>query len=413
MSAKVGDESGRLAGRSLEELREEYRYWLFDDYLPFLDRHVVDHELGGFMCAADRDGTQVNSNKRTWYEGRGIWVASFLHNKVGADEHQVEIARKSVEFIGRHDPTGPELLPVGYTREGAPLKDEPDPIFYGDMFVANGLQEFSEAVDEPRYWEMAKAIVRKCLDIYDNRPDYGSQPATDGLPPLERPRMLGHWFVLLRCTTQMLEKRDDADLLAINDRCIEAVMEHHLNPEHGLVAEYTNHDLSRIDNDWGQKVTGHAPETMWMVLFEALRRGDRELFDRAAAVFRRHLEVMWDDVYGGLLASLEHVERNEWRTQKHLWLQEEALIGTLCVAEHTGAEWAKEWFARMYDYVLETFPLKEHGYPLWILTADREVTFEEHTSRVGNFHHPRHLMVNLLALDRMIARKGELSGHFG
>lgn len=412
MDTKATDAEGRLAGRSLKDLREEYRYWLFDDYLPFIDRHVIDHEHGGFMCAADRDGTQVNTDKRTWYEGRGIWVASFLHNQVEADPRQVTIARKSVDFILRHNPTGPDLMPVGYTREGVPLQDRPDPIFYGDMFVANGLQEFGEAVDEPRYWDMAKAIVLKCVDIYDNRPGYGSQPATGDLPALERPRMIGHWFVLLRCTTQMLEKRDDPQLQAINDRCIEAVMTHHLHPGHKLIAEYTHHDLSRIDNDWGQQVTGHAPETMWMVMFEALRRRDRALFDRAAASLRRHVEVMWDDVYGGMLAGLDHVDRNEWRTDKLLWLQEEVLIGTLCVVEHTGAEWAKTWFARMYDYVLGNFPLARHGYPLWILSADRNVTFTKHASRVGNFHHPRHLMLNLLALDRMIARQGALSGHF-
>ena len=232
------------------------------------------------------------------------------------------------------------------------------------------------------------------------------------MPTLERPRMLGHWFVLLRCTTQMLEKRDDPELRSINDRCIEVVLTHHRHPGHGLIAEYTHHDLSPIDNDWGQKVTGHAPETMWMVMFEALRRRDRDLFDRAAESLRRHVEVMWDDVYGGMLPGLEHVERNEWRTDKLLWLQEEVLIGTLCVIEHTGAEWAKTWFARMYDYVLGNFPLAPHGYPLWILSADRKVTFTRHTSRVGNFHHPRHLMLNLLALDRMIARQGALSGHF-
>ena len=34
----------RLAGHSLRELRDLYRHDLFDDYLPFVDRHVFDHE---------------------------------------------------------------------------------------------------------------------------------------------------------------------------------------------------------------------------------------------------------------------------------------------------------------------------------------------------------------------------------
>ena len=92
--------------------------------------------------------------------------------------------------------------------------------------------------------------------------------------------------------------------------------------------------------------------------------------------------------------------------------QEEVLIGTLFLIEHTGDQWAKDMFAKMYDYVIDKYPLKQYGYPLWILGADRKVTFEEHYTRVGNFHHPRHLMLNILSLERMIEKGGEVSGVF-
>ena len=68
-------------------------------------------------------------------------VHSFLNNEVRSQPAYVEVARKSVEFILKHNPTGKELMPAVFTREGKPLKDEPDPIFYGDMFVANGFQD--------------------------------------------------------------------------------------------------------------------------------------------------------------------------------------------------------------------------------------------------------------------------------
>ena len=408
----VTDNNGRLAGKTLEELREECRYWLIDDYLPFLSKHVVDHEHGGFMCTTDRDGTNINTNKRTWYEGRGTWIASHFNNTIQNDAEQVEIARKSVEFIMKQNPMRSELMPSGYTREGKPLKNEPDSIFYGDMFVANGFQEYSEASGDPKYWDMAKQIVIKCLDIYDNREGYGTIPATGDQPEIDRPRMIGHWFMMLRCTTQMLEKRDDAELKAINDRAIDAIMNRHMNPEYELINEFTNHDFSRIESDMGQQVTGHSPETLWMVLAEAVRRKDNALFDRAAKSLKRHIEVLWDDVYGGMMGALTHVNRNEWNTSKSLWLQEEILIGTLIVIEHTGADWAKEWYTRMHTYIMDKFPLKKHGYPLWILYSDRKMTYDEHTTRVGNFHHPRQLMINMKALDRMIERGGKLSGHF-
>lgn len=398
---QMTDSTRSLAGYSLEELRELYRYDLFDDYMPFIYEHVVDHEYGGFMCNTDRDGRNITGNKRTWFEGRGIWVCSHLYNTLDPDPKHVAIARKSVEFMMKLKPAAGVLWPADISREGTPLGG-PDPIFYGDMFMANGLQEFSQASGEDKWCDLAKQIILQCLDIYDNRPDYGNLPAKDGVPEVVRPRLIGHWFVLLRATTQYLEKHEDPEMVAVNDRCIDAIMNYHYNPDYGLFDEHLNHDLSRIDNDYGQVVTGHGLETMWMVMFEAIRRGDKTLFNTAAERFKRSIEVFWDDVYGGMLAGLEHVDKNIWETSKSLWLQEEILIGTLSAYEHTGAQWAKDWFEKQYTYVRETYPLKSHGHALWQLYGDRKVTYLERATRVGNFHHPRHLMINIQALDRMI-----------
>jgi N-acylglucosamine 2-epimerase len=64
----------------------------------------------------------------------------------------------------------------------------------------------------------------------------------------------------------------------------------------------------------------------------------------------------------------------------------------------------------MYNYVHAEWPLSKHGYSLWDNGTDRKVTYVEHYNRVENYHHPRHLMLNLLALDRMIGRQGQPGG---
>jgi mannose/cellobiose epimerase-like protein (N-acyl-D-glucosamine 2-epimerase family) len=142
-----------------------------------------------------------------------------------------------------------------------------------------------------------------------------------------------------------------------------------------------------------------------MLLYEAERRKDQKLFDVVAERFKRHVKVAEDDVYGGVFRSLVNVNENIWKVDKVLWAQEEVLIGSLFILEQTGATWAKEMFEKQWKYVIDKYPLKQYGYPLWILSADRKVTFEEHYSRVGNFHHPRHLMLNILTLERLIEGK--------
>ncbi len=399
----------KLGGQTLDQLLEQYRYYLFDDFLPFMDKYVVDHKYGGFMCNTDRDGTNITQNKTTWYEGRGIWVYSFLYNRIKRNPEYLEIAGKSVEFILRNEPTGHSLWPESFSREGKPVSDPPDNI-YGDLFVANGLSEYSQASGEDKYWYQAKQILLKCLKIYDE-PDYGC--VVNYGPQAEHargPRVLGHWMVIIRLLTQMLEYKPDPELEKIADECIDAIMNYHFNPEFSLNNEVLNHDLSRHERPYSQFVyTGHAIETLWMLLYEAIRRKDTELFNLTAERFKRHVEVAWDDVYGGIFRSLENVNENIWKTDKVLWAQEEVLIGALFMIEHTGDQWAKDMFVKMYDYVIDKYPLKQYGYPIWILTADRKVTFEEHTDRVGNFHHPRHLMLNILSLERILERGGKVS----
>jgi mannose/cellobiose epimerase-like protein (N-acyl-D-glucosamine 2-epimerase family) len=144
-----------------------------------------------------------------------------------------------------------------------------------------------------------------------------------------------------------------------------------------------------------------------MMLYEAARLKNRKLFDTFAERFERHVEVATDRVYGGVFRSLDNVDQNVWKTDKVLWEQGEVLVGTAFLMEHTGSPWARETFGKMYRYVQDTYPMKKrYGFPLWIEAGDRKVTFHQHAARVENYHHPRHLMLVLLSLDRLIARGG-------
>ncbi|MDP2984659.1 MAG: AGE family epimerase/isomerase [Candidatus Latescibacter sp.] len=404
--------NGKLAGYTLEELRKLYRYDLFEDYIPFHDKYVVDHDLGGFMVTVDRDGAQISSDKGTWYLGRGIFTYSLLCNKVDNNPKNMEAARKAVEFTLARKPSGEAFWPATFSKDGKPIAP-PETRFYGDMFIAIGLAEFSKSPGNEKYWDIAKEIILKCVRVYD-RDDYPPETLGKGGPTVNAPRIQGHWMVLINTINTMLEKRYDPEMEALINRALDAEMNKHYNPAYQLNNEVLNHDLSRPDNDYNQYVvTGHSIETMWMVMYEALRRKDKKLFDTAAERFRRHVDVAWDHVYGGAYHTLTHVDNNIWVVGKAQWLQAEILIGSLCIVEHTGAEWAKDLFSKTYTYIRDKWVLKQYGFPLWIDYADRKVTFQRHASRAENFHHPRHLILNLLAIERMIKRGGKVSGVWG
>ena len=396
---------------SLQKLQERYHSDLFDDFIPHMDQFVIDHQNGGFMCSVDiTNGKQVNSNKTAWFEGRGMWTYSFLYNHFGKNPKYLEIARKSKDFILKLQPKDNSFWTSSFDKEGNPLSGPGD--IYSSLFVAEGLAEFAKASGEKHYFTLAKKIILSCLDRYDS-PDYDYYVAylNPEAPKIPAPRVLGHWMVFLRAATQILEDGPDADMQKVADRCLDACLNHHLNPEYKLFNEVLNHDMSRPANSFKDfSYTGHGIETCWMLLFEAARRKDKDLFARIAEIFKRHVLVAHDQVYGGYFRALDHVGNNTWKVDKVLWLQEEVLIGSLFIAEHTSDSWAQRCFKETLDYVQQKFDVS--GNLFWSSSGDRQLK-EYAKYRAEHYHHPRHLMLNLLAVNRMLKRNGQVSNLFG
>ncbi len=209
-----------LAGMTLRELRERYRRDLFEDFLPFMERHVIDREYGGFMCMTGHDGRRESDKKSSWFEGRGTWVYAFLYNNLAREQKYLDVARRSIDFVMRAEPTGDDLWPKEMTREGKPLTPA-DGELYGDLFIAEGLAEFSKATGQVGPWDQAKRLVLKCVRLYD-RPDYRPTIGQTYLGPAARPfpgaRIQGVWMVLIRVVTQMLEMRPVPEIEAVARR---------------------------------------------------------------------------------------------------------------------------------------------------------------------------------------------------
>jgi N-acylglucosamine 2-epimerase len=396
---------------NLLAMRDQYRRDLFNDYLPFIEKFVIDREYGGFHCSVRPNGELASTTKRAWFEGRGTWVFSFLYNNIVREQRYLDVAAHSIKLIQRSKPRDPdEFWPKALNRDGSP-DGGPDTEVYGDMFIAEGLAEFSRASGERKYWEEAREIVLKCLRRYD-RPDYhptiGQTYLGTGARDFPGARIEGVWMVLIRTCSQMLAMQPDPELLAVLDRSIDALLNHHFNPRFQLLNELMNHDLSRPENEYEQLVyAGHAIETLWMILYEARRRSDAPMFDRAAAMFQRHCDVAKDRVYGGLFRNLTNVDQNAWTLDKTLFPQQEALIGSLCLIEETGDPWAMEFYRELDRYVRAKFPMRTLHSPLWQVAGNRQVDPTPDMTRAENYHQPRFLMLNLLTTERLIARKGK------
>lgn len=404
-SSIQNDKIVQIGENSLLELRNKYHSELFDHFLPNMDKFIIDHELGGFMCDVDiKNGKQLSTKKRAWFEGRGIWLYSFLYNHFNNNEKYLEIATKSKDFILKHIPNDDSFWVSSYTREGVPLSDEGD--IFCNLYIAEGLAEYSKASGDIEYFNLAKKILMQCVRQYDREDyEYSAEESLKG------PRVLNHWMIMLSNATQMLNHKDDSEIAALAERCVNAIMNNHLNPDWQLLDITLAHDFTRLsDPKISQKVSfGLGVQALWMVLAEAVRVKDAELFNRAQILFRRHVEVAKDNVYGGYYWSLEDVSSFTFKLGKTLSLHDEILIGSLMLMEHQSDKWAIECFSGTYNYVIKNF--MKPDYLFAVENGDRNlINFSD--KGVGIYHHPRQLVLNLLAIERIIERKGKVSEVF-
>ena len=388
----------RMASLDLPRMRDEYRKDLFEDYLPFHERFVNDKQFGGFLCSVRPNGDLVSDEKRVWFEGRGIWVYSFLYNHLAREQKYLDTAAASVRLLARSKPHDPEeFRPKTYiatvllwvrrtlrcTATCLSRKDWPSlPEASGDPNIGEKLGTSAEVCPPLR---RARLLSRDRQDL----------PGT-GRPSVPGARVQGVWMVLRARHDADAGHTADADLrrFPIADR---RGPEPSLQSRFHLINELINHDGSRPKNEYEQLVyAGHAIETFWMLMDEALRRKDTSLFDKTSAMFKRHCEISRDRVYGGLLRNLTNVDQNAWTMDKTLFPHQEALIGSLMMIEQRGDPWARKFYLDIDRYTRAKFPLRSVPSPLWQVIGNRQVDPTPDMTRAENYHHPRFLMLNLL-----------------
>ena len=414
----------RLAGMSLAELRESFSDQLFKELLPFWAKHGIDDEYGGIMCSLDYDGTRVNTEKMLWFQGRAIWVYSFLYNHFGKDPQFLEVARKTKEFVFKYALQKDGWWAEELSREGKVLRP-----FSGDTegmyFIVEGLQEYAAASGDDQSRELALALFKRLFRDF-NSPDFRYR-GTDFEYLWNSKRAIrpqGLWFLNLNIATQFLERGKDPEIAAIADQALDAIMNRHYKSDIGLNTEMLYFDFSRPKDEADKSRFGHCVEALWMAMDEANRRKDEVLWKTCAERIHHHLDVGWDNIYGGLSQWINvdhpcyqwpvetppgtHLELHftgEYEYMKPLWAQNEVLIATLNVFERTHAEWAARYFEMAFNIINEKFSQKNRGYPAgYILFADRRITPQPHAGRQDNYHPLRQLMLNILTLDRMLRR---------
>ncbi len=406
-----------IAGMSLEKLRDDYHDRLFNQYVPFWDKGGYDSKNGGFMCELHDDGSVYNDEKYIWYQGRAVWVYAYLYNNFGKNPHYLEIARKTRDFMVKYMHAGKGIWYESVERNGKIIQSTGQGSgkdIYGAMFAAAGLAELYKATGNEEDLELAKTSIWTSMKRYEDPSYTGIRIGGIDKTGL---RSQGHSFMTVWPLTQLLSFHDDPKLEELQEEHVDHIVNDFWNPDYGIANENLFHDYSRIPGHDTSMASGHSLETLWMIMYEALRIKDRTLFDTCKKRIYRLIEMCWDYVYEGWGTDVFHVFSSPEHCQgplfevKTMWAHTEILIACMTILEYTGEIWAKEWYERTRAYALRTMANTGHG--VWLQAVDRYGSNLKREGiseyRKGNFHQPRYMMMNMLTLNRMIKNNGKFT----
>ena len=383
-----------IGGKSLEELRDFHRRELSEEYIKLWDKSGIDWQYGGVFPLVNMEGDPAKvTDKEMYYQGRALWVFSYIYNHFERHERHLKAARLTRDFLVKNCRDRGGYWISKFTRDGKML--QPSFNIYGDIYMVLGLGEYYKATGDKESLALAIESAHGVMDRITS-PSYQH---SFGHGPTNEPgtKRLGTWQHFLSALTPLLRYTQDDAVDAIARSCVRYMLERHWRPELGVVFELLDdrfepfradpHRNSRFISGW------HSIQAAWMTMDEALRRGDTRMFLDSLEMGRMTLEKCWVD--GTRFSGLVTRPNPEQPLPDPTSVQDvpsgaidDALVYCLMAIEHTHETWALKWYERI------------------LATGNKN---PERWIRRCLLHHPRRLFFSIEILDQMIARGGRVS----
>jgi len=366
-----------------------YKESLFNNVIPFWEKHSLDTKFGGYYTCLDRKGAIYDTDKFIWLQGRQAWMFSYLYNNVEQKEEWLKIAKLGVDFLIQHGMDANGNFYFSTTREGTPLVQAYN--IFSDCFAAMAFGQYAKATGDKEIQELAKKTYFNILDRKDNpKGIYEKGMGTRSLKSFSLPMILSNLVLELEevLPEQEVEKTID---FSVNE-----VMNVFLQKDNGLIYEFLNHDGSQNDSFEGRLINpGHGLEAMWFMMDIAVRRNDKDLIKKATDTILNILDFGWDKKHGGIFYFLDvkghPPQQLEW-DQKLWWVHLEALVALSKAYYHTKNPEILKWYVKVHKYAWNHFPDKEYGEWFGYLNRQGEPHLQLKGGKwKGCFHVPRGL----------------------
>ena len=386
---------------SWSELRQFLHQHLTEHVLPFWFPKLIDQRHGGLNNCVQDDGEVLSTEKYLWSQGRALWVLSKLFNDIDQDSKWLEMATPIFKLLTDYGRNTDREWHFSLNADGTPAR-EPHSI-YVDGFCIYGLTEYAKATGHAKSLDIA-------LEAYtDASPKLDDHRLVRTMPhPIPKgyqshgPLMLfAHVFHELG----ILSGREDIQQRALE--LADKILTQHLDPESGQLHEFVAPGGQKDSSDIGQTaIPGHVVESMWFLEEIYRYHGQSEKIPLLLETIRIHLELGWDQHFGGLvLATHLGGGKPQWHNPlgKIWWAHTESLQALLMTYAHTREKWAEDWYWKVHDYSFTHFPNWDSGD--WFHNLDREgkptIPYLQTLPVKDPFHLPRALIYSIKILDQL------------
>lgn len=418
-----------------KKLKGFFENELTNQILSFWMPRCEDKEYGGFLNCFDNKGENlVSYDKYTWSQGRFVWMFSKLADTPAVmftKEERGEflrLAKQGADFIVKHCLMGEDDWRCVFlmSRDGSPKYvdgcDELDMSIYADCFAVIGTARYAFASGDREKYEFAKKLHASCVERIENN-TFKTLP----YPLSSKYRAHGISMIMSNTTKELCLAADKLDpeystyLRGLVREYTDDILDNFVDENNVLHEVIMSEDSSFFPQILGQHANpGHTIEDAWFMLEAAELCNESKWNEKVFAVVKKAFENGWDNEFGGILhfcgvnggepiGDMTGVETETMTKQladwdnKLWWVHSEALYSALLCYLKSGDEAFSEWFDRVFDYTLGTFPGDNPEIREWIQIRTRDGKPEEKVVALpvkDPFHITRNLILILEALNK-------------
>jgi mannobiose 2-epimerase len=352
-----------------------------DSILKYWAKHTVDNQNGGFIGQIDfNDHLIANAEKGSVLNARILWTFSASYQVTKNESHK-KIAARAFDFLSKHfydSEFGGLFWSINVDKTPKDTKNQ----IYALAFAIYGLSEYYAISKDDKALEIA-------INLYSQIQKYSYDPVNKGYleaftrdwKPIEDLRLsdkdanekktMNTHLHIVEAYANLFKVWKDKTLQSDIIELLETIEKHFINTK-------TGHLRLFFDENWVEKPDvisyGHDIEAAWLLLQCAEISENETLI----ANYKKHAIQMAEvtqeglDSDGGLWYEFD-TEKKKLITEKHWWVQAEALIGFYNAYQLTGDEKFLNIVYKNWKFIKKHIIDQENGEWFWGIYHDNSL----------------------------------------